>query len=75
MKIIQNLWFFCSIALILSIMIHNPKSQGMIGQNQIFNGTRSAEETLDKITWFFVWMGIGLTIYFFYSRRRSKLAA
>jgi amino acid transporter len=25
--------------------------------------------------WFFIWMGIGLTIYFFYSRRRSKLAA
>ena len=25
--------------------------------------------------WFFVWMGIGLTIYFLYSRRRSKLAA
>ena len=25
--------------------------------------------------WFFVWMGLGLTIYFFYSRRRSKLAA
>jgi amino acid transporter len=24
--------------------------------------------------WFFIWMGIGLTIYFFYSRRRSKLA-
>jgi protein translocase SecG subunit len=63
MKIIQNLWFFCSIALILSIMIHNPKSQGMIGQNQIFNGTRSAEETLDKITWFFVALFFTLTIY------------
>jgi protein translocase SecG subunit len=63
MKIIQNLWFFCSIALILSIMIHNPKSQGMIGQNQIFNGTRSAEETLDKITWFFVAVFFTLTIY------------
>jgi len=25
--------------------------------------------------WFFIWMGFGLTIYFFYSRRRSKLAA
>jgi amino acid transporter len=24
--------------------------------------------------WFFIWMGIGLIIYFFYSRRRSKLA-
>ena len=63
MKIIQNLWFLCSIGLILSIMIHNPKSQGMIGQNQIFNGTRSAEETLDKITWFFVAVFFTLTIY------------
>ena len=25
--------------------------------------------------WFFIWMGLGLIIYFFYSRRRSKLAA
>jgi len=24
--------------------------------------------------WFFVWMGLGLLIYFFYSRKRSKLA-
>ena len=63
MKFIQNLWSFCSIGLILSIMIHNPKSQGMIGQNQIFNGTRSAEETLDKITWFFVVVFFTLTIY------------
>jgi len=63
MKIIQNLWFFCSIGLILSIMVHNPKSQGMIGQNQVFNGTRSAEETLDKITWFFVVSFFALTVY------------
>jgi hypothetical protein len=25
-------------------------------------------------TWFFVWMGIGLTIYFLYGRRHSRLA-
>ena len=63
MKIIQNLWFFCSVGLILSIMIHNPKSQGMIGQNQVFNGTRSAEETLDKITWILVASFLILTVY------------
>lgn len=63
MKIIQNLWFFCSIGLILSIMVHNPKSQGMIGQNQGFNGTRSAEETLNKITWFLVCSFFILTVY------------
>jgi preprotein translocase subunit SecG len=63
MKIIQNLWLFCSIGLILSIMIHNPKSQGMIGQNQVFNGTRSAEETLNRITWFLVVTFFSLTVY------------
>ena len=25
-------------------------------------------------TWFFVWMGIGLSIYFLYGRRHSRLA-
>lgn len=63
MKFIQNLWFFCSIGLILSIMVHNPKSQGMIGQNQVFNGTRSAEETLDKITWGLIGSFFTLTVY------------
>ena len=63
MKIIQNLLFFCSIGLILSIMVHNPKSQGMIGQNQVFNGTRSAEETLDKITWVLIGSFFTLTVY------------
>jgi|TARA_B000000477_G_C5999608_1_gene188483 preprotein translocase subunit SecG len=63
MKLVQNLWFFCSIGLILSIMVHNPKSQGMIGQNQVFNGTRSAEETLDKITWALIGTFFVLTVY------------
>ena len=53
MKIIQNLWFFCSVGLIFSIMVHNPKSQGMI----------SAEETLDKITWFLIASFFTLTVY------------
>jgi protein translocase SecG subunit len=44
-------------------MVHNPKSQGMIGQNQVFNGTRSAEATLDKITWIFVVSFFVLTAY------------
>lgn len=56
---IQILWLICSIFLIIAIMIHNPKSQGMgTGQNQIFSGTRSAEESLNKVTW-------GLVITFF----------
>lgn len=60
---IQNLWILCSIFLIIVIMIHNPKSQGMGGQNQILNGTRSAEENLDKITWILISIFFLLTIY------------
>jgi preprotein translocase subunit SecG len=44
-------------------MIHNPKAQGMSGQNQILNGTRSAEETLNKVTWTLITIFFLLTIY------------
>lgn len=60
---IQNLWILCSIFLIISIMIHNPKSQGMGGQNQLLNGTRSAEETLNRTTWALIGIFFTLTIY------------
>lgn len=60
---IQNLWIICSVFLIVSIMIHNPKSQGMGGQNQILNGTRSAEETLNKVTWILITLFFILTVY------------
>jgi preprotein translocase subunit SecG len=60
---IQNLWIICSVFLIISIMIHNPKSQGMGGQNQILNGTRSAEENLNKVTWILITIFFILTVY------------
>ena len=55
---LHTIWTICSIALIFFIILHNPKSQGLGGQNQIFGGTRTAEENLTKITW-------GLTAIFF----------
>lgn len=60
---IQNLWILCSVLLIISIMIYNPKSQGMMGQSQILNGTRSAQDTLNKVTWTFIIIFFLLTIY------------
>jgi preprotein translocase subunit SecG len=60
---IHNFWILCSVLLIGSIMIHNPKAQGMSGQNQILNGTRSAEETLNKVTWILITIFFLLTIY------------
>ena len=52
MKIIQNLWFFCSIGLILSIMVHNPKSQGMIGQNQVLHKKLEQRSKVWEMRWY-----------------------
>lgn len=60
---IQILWTTSSVALLFAIMIHNPKSQGMGGQNQLFASTRSAEATLNKVTWSLITAFFSLTTY------------
>ena len=57
------LWIINSVLLISAIMIHNPKSQGMGGQNQLFVSTRSAEANLNKITWLLIICFFSLAIY------------
>jgi preprotein translocase subunit SecG len=48
---LHTLWTLCSVALIFFIILHNPKSQGISGQNQIFGSTRTSEENITKLTW------------------------
>ena len=48
---LHTMWTLCSVALIFFIILHNPKSQGLGGQNQIFGGTRTSEENITKVTW------------------------
>jgi preprotein translocase subunit SecG len=60
---VQLIWTFSAVALIFAIMIHNPKSQGMGGQNQLFANTRSAEATLNKVTWTLIATFFSLTTY------------
>nr|BDA97904.1 preprotein translocase SecG subunit [Chroomonas collegionis] len=60
---IQILWMVTSLALIFAVMVHNPKSQGMGGQNQLFASSRSAEATLNKVTWGLVTTFFSLTTY------------
>jgi preprotein translocase subunit SecG len=59
---LHTIWTICSIALIFFIILHNPKSQGLGGQNQIFGGTRTSEENLTKITWALTTIFFMLTI-------------
>ena len=48
---LHTIWTLCSVTLIFFIILHNPKSQGLGGQNQIFGSTRTSEENITKVTW------------------------
>mgnify|MGYP003347458676 CR=1 FL=1 len=59
---LHNLWIIISVSLIFFIILHNPKSQGLATQNQIFGATRTAEENINKITWALTFIFFILTI-------------
>lgn len=60
---ISTLWIVNSLFLIIAIMIHNPKSQGISGQNQLFVSTRSSEANLNKFTWLLIGIFFSLATY------------
>jgi preprotein translocase subunit SecG len=66
---LHNLWIICSVALIFFIILHNPKSQGLGNQNQLFGNTRTAEESMNKITWTLTLLFFLLTIFISASNR------
>lgn len=52
--IIKILWALSAIALIVFVLLHSPKGDGIGGiggQAQLFTSTKSAETTLNRITW------------------------
>jgi preprotein translocase subunit SecG len=59
---LHNIWIICSIALIFFIILHNPKSQNLGSQAQLFGSTRTAEESINKITWSLTGLFFLLTI-------------
>nr|AIA21509.1 hypothetical protein [Neopyropia fucicola] len=63
-QILKFFWYASTVILIFTILIHNPKSEGLgsVGaQNQFFSNTRSTENTLNKITWLFLVLFLLLT--------------
>lgn len=63
-QILKFFWYASTIILIFTILIHNPKSEGLgsVGaQNQFFSNTRSTENTLNKVTWLFLILFLILT--------------
>lgn len=62
---LKVIWSIVAICLVILILLHSPKSDGLggfSGQAQLFSSTKSAETTLNRITWFLTAAFLGLTV-------------
>jgi preprotein translocase subunit SecG len=64
--VLSWLWFSCGVLLIVSVLLHSPKGDGMGGLassgGSMFTSARSAEQTLNRITWTLLLLFLGLAV-------------
>jgi preprotein translocase subunit SecG len=65
-SIISWLWMLSGLLLIISVLLHSPKGDGMGGLaasgGSMFTSARSAEATLNRITWTLLALFLGLAV-------------
>jgi len=63
--VMQVLWALSALGLIVLVLLHSPKGDGLGGlggQAQLFTSTKSAEVTLNRLTWALTAIFMGLTV-------------
>ncbi len=63
--LIQIIWTLSAALLIVLVLLHSPKGDGLGGiggQSQLFTSAKSAEKTLNQITWTLSSIFISLTV-------------
>ncbi len=64
--VLSWLWFGSGVLLIISVLLHSPKGDGMGGLassgGSMFTSARSAEQTLNRITWTLLVLFLGLAV-------------
>jgi preprotein translocase subunit SecG len=63
--VIQGIWVFSALGLVILVLLHSPKGDGLGGlggQAQLFTSTKSAETTLNRVTWILTVVFMGLAI-------------
>ncbi|WP_330204189.1 preprotein translocase subunit SecG [Cyanobacterium sp. Dongsha4] len=64
-QLVQIIWLVSASLLILLVLLHSPKGDGLGGiggQAQLFSSTKSAEATLNRVTWILSLTFISLTV-------------
>ncbi|GAB4328187.1 MAG: preprotein translocase subunit SecG [Leptolyngbyaceae cyanobacterium] len=63
--VLKTLWLISAVGLIILVLLHSPKGDGLGGlggQAQLFTSTKSAELTLNRVTWVLTIIFMGLTV-------------
>ncbi|MGB3507667.1 MAG: preprotein translocase subunit SecG [Microcoleaceae cyanobacterium] len=64
-QLLEIIWAISAIGIIVFVLLHSPKGDGIGGiggQAQLFTSTKSAEVTLNRITWTLSIIFMGLTV-------------
>lgn len=63
--IVEAIWALSALGLIVLVLLHSPKGDGLGGlggQAQLFTSTKSAETTLNRVTWVLTVLFMGMTV-------------
>ena len=65
-NILSWVWIVSGLLLIVTVLLHSPKGDGMGGLassgGSMFSSARSAEDTLNRITWTLLSLFLGLAV-------------
>ena len=64
-QVLQAVWSLSAVGIIILVLLHSPKgdgSGGIGGQAQLFTSAKSAETTLNRITWMLAIIFMGITV-------------
>lgn len=64
-KVVEAIWAISAVGLTILVLLHSPKGDGIGaigGQAQLFSSTKSAETTLNRITWTLTVLFLSLTV-------------
>uniref|UniRef100_A0A832H3V7 Protein-export membrane protein SecG n=1 Tax=Oscillatoriales cyanobacterium SpSt-402 TaxID=2282168 RepID=A0A832H3V7_9CYAN len=63
--VLKIVWILAAVGLVIVVLLHSPKGDGLGslgGQAQLFTSTKSAELTLNRVTWILTVVFMGLTV-------------
>ncbi|MBD2022147.1 preprotein translocase subunit SecG [Leptolyngbya sp. FACHB-36] len=63
--VVQGIWSLSALGLVVLVLLHSPKGDGLGGlggQAQLFTSTKSAETTLNRVTWILTVIFMTLTV-------------